>query len=273
MNPADLCSPEIPRLVVSGHPNHELAIFGFVQRARPRLLFLTDGGSERREDESRRALEAIHLLDRARFLSVSEKELYGALLDRDTKVFAAIAASVRDEIVASGIRQVVCESVEFYNPLHDLTLPIVMAASRGTEGIDIVEFPLISQISASPERYSLQRFAEPRDVIEFHPTREERAAKLAARDEHYRSLRHQLGSLLAELDERHLAVEIFAPAAAALPVPGGKTIPRYDLRGRLLQARGDFERAITHEEHFSPVVADLLRPPEQRSSFDADGSR
>jgi hypothetical protein len=59
-------NPEIPRLLVTGHPNHELAIHGFVQRMRPHILFLTDGGGEARSAESRAALARLGLAESAR---------------------------------------------------------------------------------------------------------------------------------------------------------------------------------------------------------------
>jgi hypothetical protein len=44
------------RLFVFSHPNHEGAVLGMVQRLRPHLVFLTDGGGERRVNETRAAL-------------------------------------------------------------------------------------------------------------------------------------------------------------------------------------------------------------------------
>jgi hypothetical protein len=257
MSAPDLSDPTVSRLVISGHPNHELAIFGFLQRLRPRLLFLTDGGAEERVAESRRALEGLGLLDRARFLGWSEKRLYRALLEHDTATIEDLVASVREEIERSAARQVICESVEFYNPLHDLTLPIVMAASRGIAGIEIVEFPLISQIPAATEVYRVQRFDSARDLTELHLTGEEVTAKLAARDDHYSCLRRQLGPVLAELDEDDLATEVFAAAPAVLRTPGEGSLLRYEWRGRQLEERGEVEHVITYRDHFLPTIAGL----------------
>jgi hypothetical protein len=40
-----LGDPTVRRLMVFSHPNHELAVYGLVQRLRPHLLYLSDGGS------------------------------------------------------------------------------------------------------------------------------------------------------------------------------------------------------------------------------------
>lgn len=253
-----LADPSLPRLVVTGHPNHELAILGLVQRLRPRLLFLTDGGGDERVDDSRRALAALGLADRARFLGFREGALYRALLDRDAAVFAGLVAEVRAEIERHAPRQILCESVELYNPLHDITLPIVRAAARGLAGVEIVEFPLIAQIPGGGERYRVQRPAGgAAGAVAFPLTPAELANKLAARAGHYPCLHRQMGDLLDALGDDHCAVEHFAAAAADLPTPGQEHALRYEWRGRRLQERGLVERIITWREHFLPVVEAL----------------
>jgi hypothetical protein len=52
------------RLFVFSHPNHEGAVLGMIQRLRPHLVFLNDGGGERRVSETRAALAQIGLLER-----------------------------------------------------------------------------------------------------------------------------------------------------------------------------------------------------------------
>ena len=248
MNLPALTDAAVPRLIVTGHPNHELAILGFVQRLRPRLLFLTDGGGEERVEESRRSLAALGLLDHARFLGWREETLYRALLERDTAVFAGLVAQIRSAVEAWAPRQVFCECIELYNPLHDITLPLVRAATRGLPGIEIVEFPLIAQVPAAQPRYRVQRLPETRAGATLRLTAEELAAKLRARDEHYACLRRQLGDVLAE---------VFAPASDELPTPGRQHVLRYEQRARLLQERGEIDRVITYRDHFLPLVAAL----------------
>jgi hypothetical protein len=253
----DLADPTVSRLVVTGHPNHELAILGFVQRLRPRLLFLTDGGGEERVEETRRSLADLGLLDHARFLGWSEPTLYRALLAGDRAVFAEIVSQVRAEVEAWAPRQVLCESIELYNPLHDVTLPIVRAATRGMSGIELVEFPLIAQMPTSAERYRVQRLPEARTGAALHLTSEELAAKLRARDDHYSCLRRQLGSVLDDVGRDHMAIEFFAPALDVFPPPGEQHALRYEWRARLLKDRGEIDGVITYRDHFLPLVAAL----------------
>lgn len=252
----DVSDPAIPRLVVTGHPNHELAIFGFVQRARPHLLFLTDGGGQEREDESRRALASIGMLDRATFLGWREQTLYDALLAVDVAALRRLAAEVRASLIAVAPRQVICESIELYNPLHDITLPIVRAAAAGLDDIEILEFPLIAQEPSADERYRVQRFSADRTSFGIALDAPELEQKLHARDHEYRSLRRTLGDVV-DVSRECAGTEVFARAAEALPVPGRDHVLRYEWRGRLLQGRGEVERVITFADHFLPAAMAL----------------
>jgi hypothetical protein len=244
------------RLIVTGHPNHELAIFGFAQRMRPHLLFLTDGGGEARENESRAGLRSIGLIDRARFLGWTEQSLYDALLDVDVATLQRLVAAVRGEIMAVRPRQVICESIELYNPLHDLTLPVVRAAAAGLD-VEILEFALIAQEPGPAERYRVQRFPATREVTTFALDAAELATKLHARDHVYHSLRQTMSPVLERVPSAESAVEHFAHAAGALPEPGVDHVLRYEWRGRLLHQQGRVERVITFEGHFAKAVAGL----------------
>jgi len=255
----DLTRDGVRRLVVTGHPNHELALLGFVQRVRPHFLFLTDGGGEKRMEESRSVLRSLGLLAKARFLAWPEETLYQGLLDRDVGLFAALAAEVRREVDERTAEQVVCESVEFYNPLHDTTLPVVRAAVNGRPDVSIVEFPLIAQTSEKPERYRVQRPPEGRagDYTRLTLSEPEIAFKLEAGAVSYPTLRLQLGSLLDSLAPESLAEEFFAPARRVLSNPGADGLLRYERRGALLREQGHVDRAITYRDHFLPLVEGL----------------
>jgi hypothetical protein len=259
----DLTDASLSRMVVTGHPNHELAIFGFVQRLRPRLLFLTDGGGPERERESRGALASIGLLERTRFLSWPEQSLYDALLAHDYAVFVRLAEEVRRELVAHDVRQVVCESIELYNPLHDITLPIVRAAASGLE-VEIVEFPLIAQEpgdASRGERYRVQRFPDTTGAVSMTLGAAEAATKLDARDRHYTILGRTMGAVLSRVPDASTATEWFRPARAEMPEPGISHVLRYEWRAQLLRERGVIERMITFREHFLPFVEAMLTAP------------
>ncbi|MDX1384683.1 MAG: hypothetical protein R3190_13610 [Thermoanaerobaculia bacterium] len=255
-------SPDVPTLMVFGHPAHELALFGAIQRLDPDILIVTDGGGPERQDYSRRALERIGMVERTRFLGFREQDFYRALLDADTDYFDAVVAKIRGEIERLQPRQIFCDGVEYYNPVHDITIVLVQAALPEGAEIDIFQVPLVYQEdSGDGESYAIQRVPEPlahrRAVLELDP--EEVALKRWARDEVYVNLRDQAGGDFMGLSDEHMAREEVLSSASMEPGPGrdGRRL-RYEWRARKLRDSGELERVIGFEEHFRPMVENYL---------------
>jgi len=254
--------PATSRVVVFSHPNHELAVYGLLQRLRPHLIFLTDGGGAQRVAQTQRGLERIGLRDRAQFLDYPEVSFYDALLDGNVNLFREVARRIRAALERIMPEQVLCDAVEFYNPVHDLSLPIVLAALADADGVAVFEVPLLYQVPGDREHYAVQRMPTSRAAgsVVVQLTEAELSAKLAARDEVYSLLREQLGPVLCLPDE-HFAREEFAAASAVLPCPDGERVLRFEWRGKLQQQRGAVDRVITYADHYLPVASSLRAAP------------
>jgi hypothetical protein len=246
-------------LVVFSHPNHELAIFGLVQSLRPRLVYLTDGGGEKRVEQTRQGLKSIDLLDHAHFLNYTEKSFYEALLARDLKFYEEVAGQLRTLFQVIRPRRVLCDAIEFYNPVHDMSLPIVRAALHEPSDAEIFEVPLVHQKSTEADTYELQRLPTSRrgEQIEFHLSPQELAAKVRARDQIYTLLVDQMGPILLKPPLTHFALEVIAPACSSIPKPGIENFLRYERRAEILLGHGEIERKITYAEHYLPIATSL----------------
>lgn len=246
-------------LAVFSHPNHEIAIYGAVGQSRPFFAYLTDGGGASRVAQTREGLARLGLLDRAHFLDFTEQSFYDALLDRDHAFFDAVASRLAEVIDEVGPQRVLCDAVEFYNPVHDLSLPIVRAAIGGRT-IDVFEVPLVHQSTAAAERYDIQRpFAGTRgERLEWRLSEDEVDAKIAARDHVYTILTAQMGETITGISRQQLAEEVAIRASGTLPAPGGERVLRYEWRAKLLHDRGEIDRMITFRDHYLPVATALL---------------
>jgi hypothetical protein len=255
-------------VAVFSHPNHELAILGLLQRLKPRIIFLTDGGGGSRVTESQRWLQRAGLLDRATFLNFPEAMFYVALLNCDHSFYARVRDQISALVDSWQPDQILCDAVEFYNPVHDLTLPIAQASLPTPDDTPIFEVPLIYQKPGKLEEYEVQRLSILRreEQIEFLLTEEELDAKINARDHIYTSLRHQLGNILSQLPRAHTGLEVVAPAHCRLTEPATDRILRYEWRARHLFSRGEIDRIITYSQHYVPVASAL-----QNSSCAATG--
>jgi hypothetical protein len=249
----------VPRwLFVFSHPNHEIAVFGHLQRLRPAMVFLTDGGGPERVAETRRGLERLDLLDQAHFLDRPEQALYQALLAQDHGFWRQLAREVADAIGQRRPERIAADAVEFYNPVHDMALPVAQAAlALSGQQAELYEVPLIFQrAGADAKGYAVQTSVTGGAQLKLTP--EEWAAKITSWREIYGQLRGQLGSVIAALEPEVLGIEVLHPArdAARRPEPG-ETL-RYEVRGRLLAEQGAVREVIGLDSHVQPVVRRLL---------------
>ena len=254
-----LSTNPIKRLMIFGHPAHELALFGFLQRFRPQIVIITDGGGEERIRQSRTGLESIGL--EATYLKFAENDFYAALLRRDIPFFEAVSDSLSLEIAASQPDQIFCDAVEFYNPVHDITLPLVLRAAAAASRAEVFEVPLVYQTLAAGEHYEIQRMPpeSARRPFGYYLTLQELRAKIHARDQIYLSLRDQAGPEFSAATAERLAIEETAPASDpfAWPHATGREL-RYEWRARLLRQQGVIDEIITRAGHFIPTVQGVL---------------
>jgi hypothetical protein len=86
------------------------------------------------------------LLQQAHFLNHPERVFYDRLLEVDTAFFVGVADQLRQIIDQIKPDIIFCDAVEFYNPVHDVTLPIVRAALRDcADKPPVYEIPLVYQ--------------------------------------------------------------------------------------------------------------------------------
>ncbi len=259
MTPDPFSADAITRLMVFGHPAHELALFGFLQRFRPQIVIVTDGGSEERIKQSRAGLDSIGL--EATYLNFAENDFYVALLRRDVAFFETVADLLHTQIATADPRQIFCDAIEFYNPVHDITLPLVLRAAEAAPQATIFEVPSVYQTLTNGEHYEIQRIpaASAQRRFRHHSTTEELRAKIGARDEIYLSLRDQAGPEFSALTAEHLAVEEVALGGDPFVSPGaaGREL-RYEWRAKLLKQAGVIDEIITRAGHFIPAVRSLL---------------
>lgn len=254
-----LSNDPMKRLMIFGHPAHELALFGFLQRFRPQIVVITDGGGEERIRQSRTGLESIGL--EAIYLKFAENDFYAALLRRDISFFEGVSESLSLEIAACQPDQIFCDAVEFYNPVHDITLPLVLRASTAAPPAEVFEVPLVYQTLATGEHYEIQRMplASAQRPFRYHLTSRELFPKIRARDEIYLNLRDQAGPEFSAATTEHLAIEETALAGDpfAWPHATGRQL-RYEWRARFLKEQGVIDEIITRAGHFIPTVQGLL---------------
>ncbi len=225
------------------------------------MVVLTDGGGPHRVAQSQNGLRLLGLLDHATYLNFSEKSFYEALLSGDTELFSRVAIELRAVIERFQPDQIFCDAIEFYNPVHDITRPLLLRALAGLPEIPLFEVPLVYQAPVEGEVYEIQRIPESQAHLRlsYDLSEEELAAKVYARDHIHTSLHDQAGPEFVELSPRHMQREEIAAIREDLPEPDeASRVLRYEWRARLLHEQGAIDRIITYRDHFLPAASRLL---------------
>jgi hypothetical protein len=243
-------------IIVFSHPNHETAILGSLMRMQAPIVFLTDGGGEARVNQTHEGLGSIARLENAHFLNHKEDDLYDALLDGRTDFYRALADQVADIFGRYQPQRIYCDAVEFYNPVHDMSLPIVqVAAAKSAPTAAIFEIPLIYQTQAEKESYVLQRVpvSLEADAVWVELTNAELDKKVNILCGNIYSILHaQMKGMIRE-SLPQAGREQFLKARTELPRPVAGQRLRYDERGLAHRSAGLVREAITYERHYVPM--------------------
>ena len=244
----------MPATMVFSHPNHEVAVLGTIFRLRPHIIYLTDGGADARVAETKEALRSYQPAS-VHYLNHTEQSFYDALVGEDLPFYRAVSQEIRSLFRNLDGDAIYCDAVEFYNPVHDITLPIVRAALAGSEA-PVFEVPLIYQKSGPVEAFELQHvpasLSDQSTCLKL--TEEELARKTTTvKAGVYTILLEQLGTmLLAALPSRG-GCECFLKARNTLPRPAPEQVLRYEMRGSLLKDTGAVREVITFAGHYAPI--------------------
>ena len=249
---------EIPTMAVFGHPNHELALFGIVQRWKPAILILTDGGGPYRATDTLKGLAGINHQGPIEILPFKEESLYRALLKKDVDFFRSIASIIRERAVTWDAHRIICDAVEFFNPIHDIVRPLVDIATRGIERCELLEAPITYQRSGPGGAFEFQRPLDSRkaEEIRITLTEGEYKKKVWAWEEVYVGLRELIGPLVG--DGARFRFETLVKGRRGIPIPNGECAIHYESRGEDLRKEGKVGTVITHEAHYQPLVKAIL---------------
>src|SRR5437899_240812 len=92
-------------VLVIAHPGHELRVHHWLERARPRVLVLTDGSGH---TDSSRLAATTSVLDKVSarpgrlYGRLSDRELYRAILTNDADFFAGLVEEIAQELDREG---------------------------------------------------------------------------------------------------------------------------------------------------------------------------
>ena len=149
--------------LIVAHPSHELRVYGWLERTRPLVFVLTDGGGRSREPRlpaTRRVIDQAGSQVGPVFGWIGDLELYDAILRQDFGLFTNLAMTIAEALVKAEIDYVAGDAAEGYSSAHDLNRMIIDAAiviAQRKYGREIANYDFL--VIACPETYAPEEAA------------------------------------------------------------------------------------------------------------------
>jgi len=248
--------PDGPAALVIGHPGHELRVFGWLGMARPSVSILTNGSGrsgESRLGSTSKILEPAGASRGSIYGRLSDKEAYQALLSRDFEVFTSMAEEMAHSFARPGVRYVVGDAIEGYNPIHDVCRLLVNAAvalvardcSREIMNFEFVVSGDPAELQADDNALSL--------MLEDEAFQQKLAAIRG-----YAELLADVDDLFAKYGADSFRFEYLRPAKPdAIHEIFSSHPPLYESIGEKRVAAGYYNRVIRYREHVRPLAEAL----------------
>ena len=236
--------------LIVAHPGHELLLHHWLERARPIVCALTDGSGSHAQD---RSLRSKAILQRAGaqigpvFGLTTDRAWYRAILDGDCRLFDRAAAQIAAMCSAQGVTQIVADSFEFFNPMHDLCSCLAQNVSMqlGSCAIELLTYPI-----ARPEMWRAHpayRYVLDEEALQRKLTAAAAYPELASEVERRRVSATENLAL-----ERLFSVDIGRVWPGVSPEE-----PFYEKVGRDRIERGAYAELITYANHVRPLAVML----------------
>jgi hypothetical protein len=150
------------------HPSHELRVYGWLERERPVVYVLTDGGGRSQESRLPKTAELLARTGAqagAIFGRLSDLALYQIILSRDLVTLGALAEELAADLIAREIDVIAGDAAEGYSSAHDVwrliidsAVDLVRSSGRTIENLEffVVAPPdEVAAVAATPQRVTL----------------------------------------------------------------------------------------------------------------------
>jgi hypothetical protein len=117
--------------LVVAHPSHELRVHGWLEKAKPYVCVLTDGGGRSGETRLSRTSEVLARAGAKTgrvYGQLTDLELYSAVLKQDADLFVRIVEELTEAFVEEQIDYVLGDAAEGYSVAHDICRIMIGAA-------------------------------------------------------------------------------------------------------------------------------------------------
>ena len=257
---------EVRAALVIAHPGHELCVYGWIAKLRPRVFVLTDGSGHSRTPRIRHTTAILDRLGAAKgtcYGRFTDAEIYQALLKHDYNIFAELAAEIAEALVKEEVTCVIGDPSEGFNPTHDACRVIVDAAvARARERHDRTITNLEFAIDGQPNRSLTGSTVEYSSVNLDNYTFAEKLG--TARN--YPGVNEDVENLVRKYSAEAFRIEYLYRADNGHEHTAADQKPFYEEYGAQRVREGYYEQVIRYREHLLPLARNLLGENGDRSA-------
>jgi hypothetical protein len=241
-----------PMALFVAHPGHELTLHGWLVRTRPTVFVLTDGSGSHgisRLPSTTRLLERSGAHPGPVYGRLSDRDVYGALLEGATGAFADVTRELATWLIQNPVGGLVTDSAEGYNPTHDLCRTMAGAAVALASRALGRPVPLYEYVVTADRRPCVTQACA--DAIWSRLSDAELERKLRAAAEYEELAAERQLSIERDGAEAY-RVECLHAVAGARPSPIEDT-PYYERHGEARVQERRYGRVIRYRDHVRPV--------------------
>jgi hypothetical protein len=243
--------------LVLAHPGHELKVFGWLAECRPMVHILTDGsgGGVPRLHSTAKLLKRIGAAPGEVFGSVSDAQMYRAILERQIPVFVGMVDRLAASLIEHGTDFVAGDATEEFNPTHDICRALVNAAvfvAQQTSGRLITNY-----------EFCLTEWERHRSEVHDHRCWHLRlndsllGEKLRAAAD-YVELKTEINKAIANKGQEYFRIEclrnVAGPLATFFPESTPASQPYYETHGEDRVAQDKYASVIRYKQHMLPIL-------------------
>ena len=244
--------------LVLGHPGHELRVFNFLEKYKPRVYILTDGSGSDRESRLYQTEKLIRQTGAelspiaGRF---TDREMYRIMREQDIKPVCETIDEIIDDMRANSIDAVAGDSAEGFNPTHDLCRYMIncIVTNYGKlldKPLPNFEFYLDGPPHICPEGLNDKS-------IWLRLTDEEFDRKFEA-CKNYPEIFRDLQELVSKHSREPFKTECLWPVQDINRFKNWATDePYYEIYGKKRIGENAYEQVITFKDHLEPLAGKL----------------
>jgi hypothetical protein len=252
--------------LVVAHPGHELKVFGWLSESAPRVHVLTDGSGAGlpRLSSTAKLLRPTGAVPGEVFGSVSDAEMYRAILGKRMEIFLEIVDGLAASLVENGIDFVAGDATEGFNPTHDVCRSLLNAAvciaQRATgKTIANYEFCLTEWEQHCREVHDQRCLHLRLDDALLHE-------KLRSAEE-YAELKAEIQQAISTKGEEYFRIECLRKVTVLFPRLSSVAKPYYETFGEERVAQGKYEFVIRYEQHMVPILKAVRKHAQGRTKL------